>query len=78
MSLVEDQMRAANAASKEENRMAELDHRIELAKIRLAQGDTKANLLRVEEFKYRRTWNAMQPRRWQPCTELPVRNKRRF
>jgi hypothetical protein len=74
MSSVEDRMYAANAARKEENRLAELDHRIEMAKIRLAQDMPKNPY--VEEFKARRTWNTKQIRRWKPSTEQITPKKR--
>jgi hypothetical protein len=78
MSLVEDQRDAANAKYKEESRLAELDHRIEMAKISLAQTMPKDQLLRVEEFKYRRTWNAKQTRWWKPCEQVLVSKPRQF
>ena len=76
MSIVEDQMRAANAASKEENHIADLDHRIEQEKIRIAQAVPKDP--RVEEFKARRVWNTMQVRKWIPCPQVLSLKKRQF
>ena len=74
MSIAEDQTRAANAAAKEDNRLAEMDHRIEMAKIRLAQDAPKDP--RVEEFKKRRVEIAMQPRWWKPSAETVLPKKR--
>ena len=76
MSIVEDQMRAENAARREDNRMAEMDHRIEQAKIRIAQAVPKDP--RVEEFKARRVWNTMQVRKWIPCPQVLSLKKRQF
>ena len=74
MSIVEDQMRAENAARREDNRLAEMDHRIEMAKIRLAQDAPKDPL--VEKFKARRVEIAMQPRWWKPSVETVLPKKR--
>jgi len=74
VSTVEDQTRAANAACKEDNRLAEMDHRIEMAKVRLSQNLSKGPF--VEEFKKRRTVIAMQPRMWKPSIEQTLPKKR--
>ena len=74
MSIAEDQTRAANAAAKEDNRMAEMDHRIEMAKVMLTQNMPKDP--RVEEFKKRRVEIAMQPRWWKPSAETVLPKKR--
>ena len=74
MSIAEDQMRAANAAAREDNRLAEMDHRIEMAKIRLSQGVPKD--IRVEDFKKRRIAIAMQPRLWKPSVDQVLPKKR--
>jgi hypothetical protein len=76
VSLIEDQIRAANAARKEENRIAELDHRVEMAKIRLAQDHPKWPF--VEEFIARRVWNANQTRWWKPSDQVLPIKKRQF
>ena len=74
MSIVETRIAAANAAAKEDNRLAEMDHRIEMAKVRLSQNLPKDPL--VEEFKKRRTAIAMQPRMWKPSAETVLPKKR--
>jgi len=74
VSILEDQARAANAAAKEDNRLAEMDHRIEMAKVRLSQNLPKDPL--VEEFKKRRTAIAMQPRMWKPSVDQALPKKR--
>ena len=74
MSIAEDQMRAENAARREDNRMAEMDHRIEMAKVMLTQNMPKDP--RVEEFKKRRVEIAMQPRWWKPSAETVLPKKR--
>jgi ribosomal protein L24 len=67
-------MRAENAARREDNRMAEMDHRIEMAKVMLTQNMPKDP--RVEEFKKRRVEIAMQPRWWKPSAETVLPKKR--
>ena len=74
MSIAEDQTREENAARKEDNRLAEMDHRIEMAKVRLTQNMPKDPL--VEEFKKRRIVIAMQARRWKPSVDQPLPKKR--
>jgi ribosomal protein L24 len=61
MSIAEDQMRAANAARKEERRLAEMEHRIEMAKVRLLQDSPKDS--RVYDFIERRKVHALQLRK---------------
>jgi hypothetical protein len=69
MSIAEDQMRAANAARKEENRLAEMDHRIERAKGRLLQDLPKDS--RVYAFIERRKAHALQLRKNLGAQVLP-------
>lgn len=73
MSLVEDQMHAANAACKEDNRLAEMDHRIEMAKKMLLSVVPKDSL--VEEFKKNRVAIAMQTRWWKPSIDQTLPKK---
>ena len=70
MSLLEDQTRAANAEAKEANRLAEMDHRIEVVKQSLPKDP------RVDEFKKRRTAITMQVRWWKPSITQVLPKKR--
>lgn len=70
MSLLEDAARAANAEAKEANRISELDHRIEMARLVIPKDP------RVEAFKKRRTAIAMQLRWWKPSIGQTLPKKR--
>ena len=74
MSILEDQVYAANAAAKAECHNADLEHRLEVARKSLA--DASIYDPRVIAFKERRKAHAMQTRYWKPSTETVVPKKR--
>jgi DNA-directed RNA polymerase len=74
MSILEDQVYAANAAAKAQSHNADLEHRLEVARKSLA--DASIYDPRVIAFKARRATIAMQTRWWKPSTEPVVPKKR--
>ena len=74
MSLLEEQVRAANAAAKAESHNAELEHRLELARKSLT--DASYYDPRIIAFKARRQVIAEQVRWWKPSVDQVLPKKR--
>ena len=75
MSLLEEQVYAANAAAKAESHNAELEHRLEMARKSLT--DASIYDPRVIAFKERRRIISNQVRWWKP-SDTQVLPKKRF
>jgi hypothetical protein len=74
MSILEDQVYAANAAAKAESHNADLEHRVEMARKSLT--DASIYDPRIITFKQRRVAIAMQTRWWKPSIEQALPKKR--
>ena len=74
MSDAEEQMKAANAAAKEEAHLSEIEHRSEMSRLRAKQEKPKEP--QVYEFIVRRKFNALQIRK--PLTNQVLPKHRQF
>jgi hypothetical protein len=74
VSILEDQVYAANAAAKAQSHNADLEHRLEVARKSLA--DASIYDPRVIAFKLRRAVIAMQTRYWKPSIDQVLPKKR--